>query len=252
MARLLPYIAYDQTNSEAIVNISNIGQEYAAIRPQSGQVLRQHESDTNTSAPIDSDRVTISPKGASREASALKAHEKYTAAIERINQNSAPNGVEKGDSAGGLSSLPPLEFFNEDDVNAYENRLMAELTARGIDTSIPIRLNTDFQGKVVVIGDHPDKAAIEQVFEDDMDLRNGFVQSANHFLFKEMAALHEQWAQKIEAGVTEEVANLWLINAVQNAVSKSSGGMTLNNGSFSDPFGDKVGASPLAMKAYQS
>ena len=252
MARLLPYVAYDQTNREAFVNISNIGQEYAAIQPQSGQVLRQPESETSTSVPLDSDRVTISPKGASREASALKAHEKYTAAIERINQNSAPNGVEKGDSAGGLSSLPPLEFFNEDDVNAYENRLMAELTARGIDTSIPIRLNTDFQGKVVVIGDHPDKAAIEQVFEDDMDLRNGFVQSANFFLFKEIASLHQQWSQKIESGVTEEVANLWLISAVQNSVSKSSRGLSLENGSFNDPFGDKGGVSPKAMKAYQA
>jgi hypothetical protein len=147
--------------------------------------------------------------------------------------------------------MPPLELFNEDAVKAYEKHIMNELAALGVDTSIPNKLNTDFEGKVVVVGDHPDKDTIEKAFEGDMDLRNGFIQSANHFLFKELAALHDQWAQKVEAGVSEEAANLWLISAAKNATSNSSSGMTLENGHFTDPFGGKSSASANAMKAYQ-
>jgi len=233
------------------VIISKLGQEYTAVRSQSGQVLPQSGSDNVSSATKNADHVTISTQSASQEASALKAQEKYTEAIGLINQRSAANAAHEGSSAEGLVSLPPLEFFDKDDVEAYEEQLMSVLAARGIDTSIPIDLTTNSQGKVVVVGDHPDKAAIEQAFEDDMDLRNGFVQSANYFLFKEMATLHQQWSQKIESGVTEEVANLWLINAVQDSVSKSSGGLRLDNGSFNDPFGDKGGTISKAIKAYQ-
>ena len=86
--------------------ISNLGQEYAAIQSQSGQVLPQPSSDQKSSTPADANRVTISAQSASREASALKAHEKYTDAIERINQNSAANkAADDQDSIRALAEL---------------------------------------------------------------------------------------------------------------------------------------------------
>ena len=238
-------------SKEVIVIIANAGQEYAPIRKQGGQVLPQPAVLEKTPVSAPATRVSISPLNGSREAAAGKANERYTDRIERINQNSASDENGRSGSASGLKSLPPLKLFNEDDVNAYEKQLMSKLDALGVDTSIPIKLSTDFEGKVVVVGDHPDKIAIERAFADDMDLRNGFVQTANHFLFKEIAALHEQWTQKIEAGVREATANLWLINAVQDSVSKSSGGLSLENGSFHDPFAAKTGSASLAVKAYQ-
>ena len=233
--------------------ITNLGQEYAVRRVQSGQVLPVPAVQRDNAAASDVTRVSISEQSASREHTAIKANEKYTALVEDLNASSSAQEAQKGEAATGLDSLPPLKFFNKEDVEAYEKTLMAELAARGVDTSVPIKLTTDFEGKVVVVGEHPDKAAIEQTFEDDMDLRNGFVQTSNYFLFKEIGSLHEQWAEKIEQGMTEETANLWLINAVKNAVTKNSGGLSLENGGFNDPFGNKgTSTSSVAMKAYQT
>ncbi len=83
-----------------------------------------------------------------------------------------------------------------------------------------------------------------------MDLLNGLVQTSNYYLFKEMYALRQQWAEKINSGVSEEVANIWLINTVQSAVNKSSQGITLSEQGFQDPFASS-NASSVAMKAYQ-
>ncbi len=235
--------------------ITNLGQQFAASRVQSGQVLPYPTVQRVASEPTEASRVTLSADSASRQARSEQAEEKYNEAVRALNQASSASQAEKGEAAEGLASLPPLKFFTEDDVKAYEEQLMATLAARGVDTSIPIKLKTNFEGKVEVVGDHPDKAAIEQAFEDDNDLRNGFVQSNNYFLFKEMAALHEQWAEKIEQGMAEETANLWLINAVQNSVAKSSNGLTLENGGFNDPFAKGSGGTATAsaaVKAYQA
>ncbi len=152
--------------------------------------------------------------------------------------------------AASLKDLPPLTFFTQADVENYQQTLMAELNSRGIDTSEPIDFGFDYQGKVIVKNDHPDKAAIEAIFEDDMDLRNGMVQTSNYFLFQEIYELHQQWADKIDSGVSEEVAGAWLVNTVQSAVSKSGEGITLSDGKFTDPFSSASG-NTHALKAYQ-
>lgn len=150
-----------------------------------------------------------------------------------------------------LSDLPPIKFFNWADVKAYEKRLMSELASRGIDTSQRMDLTTDYEGKVIVTNDHPDKEAIEATFREEKDLRNGFVQASNFYLFREIYARHQQWANKIDSGVSEEVANVWLISTVQNAVSKSSQGITFEDGVSQDPFANDRTASAV-MQAYQA
>lgn len=128
---------------------------------------------------------------------------------------------------------------------------MAELASRGIDTSQRMDLATDFEGKVIVNNDHPDKEAIEATFREEKELRNGFVQTSNFYLFREIYALHQQWANKIDNGVSEEVANVWLVGTVQNAVSKSSQGITFEGGDSRDPFSNDRAASAV-MQAYQA
>lgn len=179
--------------------------------------------------------------------------EKYEAAVTSVREQQENSPAQSDTTkvhSGRLEDLPPIKMFNEADVEEYEKHLMSELSSRGIDISQPMNLGFDYEGNVVVQNDHPDKAAIEAAFKDDMDLRNGLVQTSNHYLFKEMYALHQQWVEKINSGVSEEVANIWLINTVQSAVNKSSQGITLSEQGFQDPFASN-NTSSVAMKAYQ-
>lgn len=57
-----------------------------------------------------------------------------------------------------------------------ESRLTFAFAKAGIDTSVAFPLQTDAEGRVRVAGDHPQKAAIEQLFADDPNLRNDFVE----------------------------------------------------------------------------
>lgn len=230
-----------------------VGTNLSALTDKPPLAIQPSENPSDSSVTI-SDRAT---NEASRE---KVVSDKYQESVNQVvDQQSAqrastkvdPGETAEADNAGAVSLdlLPPLEFFNEADVKAYEKHLMQELSSRGIDTSVAMDLGFDYQGKVIVKNDHPDKAAIEAIFQDDMDLRNGLVQTSNYFLFKEMYELHQQWAEKIDAGMEQEVAGVWLVNAVQSAVSKSSQGLKFEDGGFEDPF-NKPPKNNLAVKAY--
>lgn len=200
--------------------------------------------------------VTMSAQASTEGTHGKEVADRYSKAVDAIiEQQSSSSASSKStaveDAPILLSDLPPLKFFNQADVKAYEKQLMSELASRGIDTSQRIDLGIDYQGKVIVKNDHPDKEAIEATFQEDMDLRNGLVQTSNFYLFREIFVLHQQWANKVDSGVSERIANVWLIDAVGGAVSKSSQGLTFEDGVSQDPFAGGKTAS-AAMKAYQS
>jgi len=56
----------------------------------------------------------------------------------------------------------------------YQNRLISALSAAGIDTSAPLKLEVDTAGRIVVAGAHPDKARIEALFAEDGQLAGAF------------------------------------------------------------------------------
>ena len=176
------------------------------VTPQSESSEQKARTKTDSVNESPSYRVSISDDEQSHSMAERdkKVSEKYEASVNEI--------VEQ--QSASLEDLPPLTFFTEADVENYQQTLMAELNSRGIDTSEPIDFGFDYQGKVIVKNDHPDKAAIEAIFEDDMDLRNGMVKASNYFLFQEIYELHQQWADKIDSGVSEEVAGAWLVNTV--------------------------------------
>lgn len=210
--------------------------------PLTPQKDEQETTGTPTSTPA-STQVLLSQSATSSKHTQEQMVEKYEATVADVQAKAGPVR---------LDDLSSIKFFNEADVKAYEENLMSVLSQRGIDTSQPIQFGFDYQGNVVVKNDHPDKDAIEAVFKEDMDLRNGMVQTSQHYLFKELYALHQQWAQKIESGMSEEAAGNWLIGVVQQAVSKSSSeGLTLTADGFQDPFAQSSNTS-LAMKAYTS
>jgi len=205
---------------------------------------------------IDAERVSPTPHGStqvslSEDVSAVDSKgkmlvEKYEESIADHQKSQAP---EQAEGANSLHELAPLHLFNQGDVDAYDKLLTSKLAELGIDTSEAISFQIDSEGKVRVKGDHPQKEAIEKMFSEDMDLRNGMVQTQTFYLFKEMYQLHQQWAEKIEAGVNEEIAGTWLLSSVKMAVSKSSEGLTFQNGKSADPFASS-GTASLAAKAY--
>ena len=173
--------------------------------------------------------VTLSEK----QSNAMRAAEQYEAIIQ---QHSEIQKSEEPVESMSLSSLPSIKFFNEADVQAYEKKLVSAFAAAGIDTSQKISLTTDFEGNVIVKGDHPDKEKIEAMFAEDTDLRNGFVQTSQHYLFKELYRLNQEWAKKVDAGVDIDLASEWLLSSAKQATAASANGLTLSDGNFSDPY----------------
>lgn len=117
--------------------------------------------------------------------------------------------------------LPPLFKYADDgmitgdemrmelnDAKAdYRRRLSAAIADRGIDTSVPLRLQTDTAGHVRVVGDHPDKARVEALFAEDPALRNAFqrMNSIAHMLetVAEAVAFQAAYARDPKAAVAQ-------------------------------------------------
>lgn len=196
--------------------------------------------------PHGSTQVSLSDDVTAVDSKGKMLVEKYEETLEQYTRGQA---AEETEGASPLEKLPALQLFTQGDVDAYEKLLTSKLAELGVDTSEAISFQIDGEGFVRVQGDHPQKEAIEAMFAEDMDLRNGMVKTQNFYLFKELYQLHQQWADKIEAGVDEETAGRWLVNSANTAVSKSSGGLTFQNGKSADPFGNN-GAASLAAKAY--
>lgn len=80
-------------------------------------------------------------------------------------------------SSEALSILTPIEI-NPHALRAKSAAFNAELGKRfqaaGIDTDKPIELITNNQGQVRLANDHPDKAKIEALFDNDSELSNQY------------------------------------------------------------------------------
>ena len=87
------------------------------------------------------------------------------------------------------------------------SKLRTLFKQHGIDRSQPIRLRTDALGQVIVTSDTPDKAAIEQFFKDDPELRNDFVRSQSLAELigaaRDAQAFHQAYARNPQAAVNE-------------------------------------------------
>lgn len=118
------------------------------------------------------------PKPATSEAT-------FAQALAEASQDKAPPAQAPSLKSKGI---PPLFKYADDGVitgaemrmafneakAAYQDRLQAALSAAGIQTSGPLSLQVDAAGRVVVAGEHPDKARIEALFAEDDRLANSF------------------------------------------------------------------------------
>lgn len=187
---------------------------------------------------VSSIQVSLSQSAQDPNSSAARAVDQYEQMAQQYGRQA--DGVQPAKEVD-IRDLEPVKLFTEADVQAYEKTLSNKLAAAGVDTSIPIKFGFDFEGNVIVKNDHPDKDKIEAVFKDDQDLRNGMVQTSNHYLFKELYRLNQEWAAKIESGVSEEAAANWLLDSAKKATAKAAEGVTFQSGKTVDPFGNRGG-----------
>lgn len=115
-----------------------------------------------------------------------------------------------------LFELAPLKLPGPADIKQFEQDFGRALQKAGIDGDETIELTTDYSGKVIVLNDHPKKKQIEAMFEKEPELQQQFVKASQAKTFEQLAELHKQWLNKIESGMDEQAAGLWLVNQARS------------------------------------
>lgn len=123
-----------------------------------------------------------------------------------------------GAADDGSLSITDMETAQQQiqaQVESKLNRLFAE---HDIDTTQEIRLQVGADGRVIVANDHPQRDQIEQLFADDPELRNDFVQAQSMAEFlgaaQEAIAFQQAYARDPEAAVAQFS---YLFDATQKA-----------------------------------
>ena len=116
----------------------------------------------------------------------------------------------------GLLKLP-----GAGDIRSFEKQFNQALAEAGIDNSQEIELQIESDGSVTVANDHPQKDRIEALFAE-RELQQGLVRAQMAQTFGKIGALHDQWLQKLAAGMPEETANQWLVNASKAVTAEES------------------------------
>ena len=100
----------------------------------------------------------------------------------------------------------------------FQQQLQRRLADAGLATSLRFQLQSDRQGGIRVIGEHPDRVLLEQTINDDPQLRAAFHSiSATHALI----AAAEQYRQ-----ISERSWNDPISGAAELAQAASSNGQT--------------------------
>lgn len=230
----------DEVNAQDFTGQLNAGSGTGGLGGATGA-----RDEIHLSAQVGEQALKSKERTASIEARYLELASEATSPA---SEESSASGVTQAKS---LEDLTPLKLFNREDVDNYNEKLLDKLSSLGVDTSQPIDFGFSHDGSVVVNNDHPDKELIEKTFSEDMDLRNGLVKTSQFFLFQELSSLSEQWASKVEAGVSEEVAGQWLVNASKSATRNSGQGLRFSEGAAQDPFARSASQS-VASRAYAS
>jgi hypothetical protein len=110
-------------------------------------------------------------------------------------------------AADGVITGEEMRAARDEAKAEYQRRFSAAIAAQAIDTSVPLKLQSDAMGRVVVVGDHPDKARIEQLFAEDGELNNAFKKASSlaHMVaaFEEALPFHEAYDKDPQAAVAQ-------------------------------------------------
>lgn len=216
---------------------------------------RQNQGTAGQQAVVDpvsqvaDDQVSLSANATDNTSAQARAVAKYEDMTRVYSTVVAPEEEEEATTGTTLNGLQPIKLFNADDVAEYEEKLANAFAKAGVDTSQDIDLAIDYEGNVYVKNDHPDKEKIEQIFKEDRDLQQGLIQTETFYLFKELYRLTQEWAQKIDSGMSEEMAGQWLLRSSKQAQKVSGEGLTFREGGMVDPF-ERSGNNAVALSAY--
>ena len=135
--------------------------------------------------------------------------------------------------ADGAVHVEDVRSFTQGQLADFQAKFEQLLAERGIASSAPVSLQTDAAGHVRVVGDHPQKDEIEQLFVEDPALRNEFAHVTANIAFLRAAdeATEFQQAYREDPQVAEAMyAHLFNPNRKQPPiqVTLSGGEMTVN------------------------
>jgi|WetSurMetagenome_2_1015567.scaffolds.fasta_scaffold00798_14 hypothetical protein len=137
------------------MDISAIGRLYASTQTSSVNLsLKDNGSSVcGTSGNTTDDKVTISSEG--KTMSGL------------IGKCSGENILGIPEGTPGATLLEKMENAGNKALKDFNSDFRKRLSENGIDTSVPIELDTGYDGSVVVTNNHPDKEAIEKLLKDN-------------------------------------------------------------------------------------
>jgi hypothetical protein len=144
-----------------MMSVSGIHQLAALYQtsPVSGVSARRQAQPAGSAIPPQTDTAEISGSGK---------------ALARLGKNDLMTALFPGiDTSDGIS-LDELSGLLREKTSALSGEFETLFQKEGIDTSQEAVLQSDMNGKVIVAGNHPDKARIEELFANDPGLTNRF------------------------------------------------------------------------------
>lgn len=111
--------------------------------------------------------------------------------------------------ADGVITLDEMRGFFREKSADFQSELRNRLNAMGVDATKTLDLTSDREGKVRVVGDHPDKEKIEAMFAEDPELSNDFRQVSSTGSFIKACEAHVEFAADYAKDPKAAVAKHW-------------------------------------------
>lgn len=118
---------------------------------------------------------------AARLNSARSAGDSFGQALSTAGAALASSGAAVDPTSEPLIHLEDMRRAAELSLAEFKRMLRQALADAGVDTSQPIRLESDGHGGITLVGDHPDRDKIEKIFEESPDLVARFSAIAKRF-----------------------------------------------------------------------
>jgi len=140
--------------------------------------------------------------------------------------------------AAGLAACPLMSADQlRAETAAFEQDLKNRFTAAHVDTGTPVTLDVAGDGRVVVRGDHPDKAKIERLFAEDPAFADRYRAVASGQSLRARGHIAQRYEIDLEEADDEEERKTVhrRYEALGKRLDAVSGQLTLSGGALSSP-----------------
>lgn len=125
-----------------------------------------------------------------------------------------------GADENGNVTLESMREAVEEETCSFRSDLAVMLAQAGVSDKPPVELAMDSQGKVRVKGDHPDKEAIEALFEENPGMRNRFAALSSGTQLLEAMQEYLQFAKAYARDPAAAVQQYWYLFEDQDLASE--------------------------------